>query len=179
MQLHSSNGLPKLRANDDWLRQRQGLVLPVRSPSTPEAKQYFFSKMKEYALAASDSGNSKIDILALCREWNDTADGKFRCYITVEILETYMKTWEKVNNIHASQELIGQHLDILKDSRAIFRASDMEFPTFIASDTMPSIPLAPQGRITDLSGNTPASVSTQLSISHPPTAPPSQGYLST
>ena len=42
-----------LNSADDWLRKRQGLALPVLPPTTPEARKYFFSKIREFSEAAS------------------------------------------------------------------------------------------------------------------------------
>jgi hypothetical protein len=56
--------------SDDWLRRKQGLVLPAIPPTTSEACQYFFVKIHEYAAAAaaSTSGCGKPDYEAFARE---------------------------------------------------------------------------------------------------------------
>jgi hypothetical protein len=46
----------KLKPNDDWLRHQQGLALPALPPTTPEAHQYFFLKLREFSTLASSSG---------------------------------------------------------------------------------------------------------------------------
>src|SRR5215475_1121361 len=51
----------KLKPNDDWLRRRQGLALPALPPTTPEACQYFFSKIHDYARLSSSTGRKSID----------------------------------------------------------------------------------------------------------------------
>lgn len=66
----------KMRGNDDWLRRRQGVALPVLPPSTLEARQYFFPKIRTFAMAAADDGKHSVDYAAFTQEWNRTADGK-------------------------------------------------------------------------------------------------------
>jgi hypothetical protein len=94
----------KLHSNDDWLRRRQGLALPALPPTTTEARQYFFTKIREFSTLASDAGKSKIEYGKFAQEWNRSADGITRFYITTEVLSAYAKTWEKINNIWASKE---------------------------------------------------------------------------
>jgi hypothetical protein len=43
----------QLTGNNDWLRQRQGLALPVLPPTTLEARKYFFSQAHRFAAIAS------------------------------------------------------------------------------------------------------------------------------
>jgi hypothetical protein len=89
--------------SDDWLHHKQGLALPAIPPTTSEAHQYFFIKIREYyAAAASASGHGKPDYEAFAREWNQSANGKDRHYVTTEVLSAYAKTWEKFNNVRAS-----------------------------------------------------------------------------
>jgi hypothetical protein len=103
----------KLKPNDDWLRRRQGLALPALPPTTPEARQYFFSKIREFSRLASSSGKKSIDYEKFAQEWNGSADGKARFYITTEVLSAYAKTWEKTSNIRASKELISDKIDLI------------------------------------------------------------------
>ena len=86
----------------DWLRCRQGLALPVLPPTTLEARRYFFTKVCEHPALATAKGRGRLDYEAFAGEWNQSADGKDRLYITAEVLSAYAKTWEKVNNIWAS-----------------------------------------------------------------------------
>lgn len=172
MQLYTATpfeSLPKIRADDDWMRKRQGLRLPIHSPSTQAAKQYWFTKIKQYAQAASQLGRSDIDKLAFVRDWNESADGIDRFYITVEIMEVTSKSWEKVNNIHASQELVANHLHVLDETRRVFK-NGITFPGEIAQTDPLHLPTPTQGRLEDLPtpGPLPASISSQLSVSRPP-----------
>ena len=48
-------------SSDDWLRHKQGLALPAIPPTTSEARWYFFVKIREYAVAASASGQGTPD----------------------------------------------------------------------------------------------------------------------
>jgi hypothetical protein len=104
----------KLNSNDDWLRKRQGLALPVLPPTTPEARKYFFTKIRKFLEIATDDKKKNVDFEAFAQEWNRTADGKERFYVTCEVLSAYAKTWEKSNNAHASQELISSQLKEVK-----------------------------------------------------------------
>ncbi|KAG6843811.1 hypothetical protein H0H87_000217, partial [Tephrocybe sp. NHM501043] len=127
----------KLNCNDDWLRRRQGLALPVLPPTTPEARKYFFSQALHFAAMASTEGKTKINYEAFAREWNHSADGKDRFYITPEVLTSYAKIWEKANNIRASQELISSKLGVIRRTQDIFSASDFPFPTYLTDVPMP------------------------------------------
>ena len=122
-----------LNSADDWLRKRQGLALPVLPPTTPEARKYFFSKIREFSEAASANNKKTINFEAFAQEWNRTADGEERFYVTVEVLSSYAKSWEKMSNVHASQELISQQMKTLVHSSEIFAATEQQFPNFLTS----------------------------------------------
>jgi len=59
------------------------------------------------------SQESQIDYEKFACEWNSSADGKDRFYVTTEVLTAYAKTWEKNSNIRASQDLISNQLDMV------------------------------------------------------------------
>jgi len=86
----------------DWLQHHQGLALPVLPTTTLETCQYFFVKMREYAAQATTQGKGKLDYEAFVHEWNQSANEKDQLYITTEVLATYAKIWDKIDNIHAS-----------------------------------------------------------------------------
>jgi hypothetical protein len=121
----------QIPASDDWLRHWQALALPVLPPTTPEAQQYFFVKIKEYAALASTDGKGKIDYQLFSRDWNQSADGKDHYYATAEVLSAYAKTWEKVNNIRASWEMIPDKMDLIGQSHDIFVGQHLPFPDFL------------------------------------------------
>jgi hypothetical protein len=73
----------KINSNEDWLRKRQGLALPALPPTTPEARKYFFYKVRHFAALASENGLGKINYEAFAQEWNQSADGVVRFYVTV------------------------------------------------------------------------------------------------
>ena len=123
----------KLSLGDSWLRKRQGLALPVLPPTTPEARKFFFSKIREFATIASESGKSKINFEAFAQEWNQSANGEDRFYVTTEVLSTYSKTWEKSTNIRASQELISDQLEVVQQMASVFAAEAHPFPTYLTS----------------------------------------------
>lgn len=170
----------KLSANDDWLRQRQGLALPVLPPTTPEARQYFFTKIHEYAMLASGNDKSKINYEIFAQDWNQSADGRTRYYVTTEVLAAYAKTWEKINNIHASKELISRKITAVQQSRQIFAAPQSSFPEFITGTATSMHPR--QGVINLYHMQSPPSLSTELPVSvssMPQFIPPSRSDNST
>jgi hypothetical protein len=155
----------KLNKSDDWIRKRQDLALPILPPTTPEARKYFFSNMRKCALEASSDGSGKIDYLSFAQEWNKTADGKERFYITVEVLAAYAKTWEKATNAQASKELISEKLVGIEKSKEIFAASDTLFPDFLTGPPNIIQPSAGLISFDDSEHQLPESISTQASVS--------------
>jgi hypothetical protein len=155
----------QLNPSDDWLQKRQGLALPVLPPTTPEACKYFFSKIREFSEAASADGKKKVNFEAFAKEWNWTADEKERFYVTIEVLLSYAKSWEKLSNIRASQELIVAEMQSLAKSKQIFLAEEQPFPAFITSNP---VQMQPSRGVLDLQENPiPPSLSTGLAISRP------------
>ncbi|KAF8190775.1 hypothetical protein BJ912DRAFT_1058509 [Pholiota molesta] len=160
-------------ASDDWLRRRQGLALPILPPTTLEARQYFFMEIGKYAATASKDGKKAIDYSAFAQEWNRSADGKSRCYITPEVLAAYTKTWEKNTNIKASQDLIADALDSASKTSQVFAATHLPFPDFLTALPASIHPLegvleSNSDSFTDL----PSSISTNLAVSHSKIVPP-------
>jgi hypothetical protein len=154
-----------LNSSDDWLCRRQGLALPALPPTTLGARKYFFSKIREFSEAASIDGKRKINYEAFAKEWNQSADGKERFYITVEVLLSYMKSWEKISNVRASQELIADRMKSLAESRNIFLADGQPFPAFMTSNPVHLQPS--QGMLDLLENVVPSSLSTDLALSRP------------
>ncbi len=152
-----------LNNSDDWLRKRQGLALPVLPPTTPEARNFFFKQIRRFADEASLNGKQKIDFETFAQEWNQTADGKERFYVTVEVLSNYAKSWEKVTNIRASEELIAEQMSKIKASRQIFAAPEATFPAYLTSNATQIHPS--QGVIDHYDPRTAPSLSTDLSVS--------------
>jgi hypothetical protein len=170
----------KVSASDNWLQCQQGLALPALPPTTPEAQQYFFVKICEYAASATANGKSRLDYTAFAQDWNQSADGKDHFYITTEVLASYAKTWEKIANICASQEMIQDKIDLVEQSHQIVAASGHQFPTFLTGNASAIQPL--QGLIEmDSEQPIPASVLVDLPVSRapmmqlpePPWCPPS------
>jgi hypothetical protein len=136
-------------------------VLP---PTTLEAHQYFFTKIREHTALATANGRGRLDYEAFAREWNQSANGKDRFYITTEVLSAYAKTWEKVNNIHASQEMIQDKMDLVHKSRDIFAANHLPFPNFLTGTASLIQPC--EGVIDmDPAQAGPASISVELPVS--------------
>jgi hypothetical protein len=88
--------------------------------------------VREYAALATTQGKGKLDYEAFACEWNASANEKDQFYITTEVLATYSKTWDKVNNICASQEMIKDKMDLVHQSHDIFAASHLPFPYFLS-----------------------------------------------
>jgi hypothetical protein len=164
----------KLSSNENWLRKRQGLALPALPPTTLEACKYFFSKIRHFAALASENGHGKISYEAFAQEWNRSADGVVRFYVTAEVLSVYAKSWEKTSNIHASQELIKGKMDGVQQTGNVFAAPLQPFPTFL---TAAPVSVHPRQGVIDVMPlevpptNIPASISTELAISRPPQIP--------
>ncbi|KAF9470560.1 hypothetical protein BDN70DRAFT_998898 [Pholiota conissans] len=158
-----------LNSADDWLRRRQCLALPVIPPTTPEARQFFFSEITKYATAASNEGKRQINYIAFAQDWNRSADGKYRFYITPEVLSAYAKTWEKNSNIKASQELIADALDVISQTSQVFSAPNLPFPSFLTSLPSSDQPRAGVLELNDTNADAsvPPSISTSLAISRP------------
>jgi hypothetical protein len=156
----------KLNPSDDWLRKKQGLALPVLPPTTLEARKYFFRKVREYAALASSEGKRKVDYEAFAREWNKSADGKQRFYITTELLVAYSKSWEKNSNIRTSQEMIVDKLHMVALSAQIFSAPARPFPSYLTASPHSTHPS--QGVLDIEDGiDLPSSISTELALSRP------------
>ena len=155
---------------DDWLRKRQGLSLPVLPPTTAEARKYFFSKIREFSEAASINNKKTVNFEAFAQEWNRTADGKERFYVTTEVLSSYAKSWEKISNVRASQELISEQMQSLVRSSQIFMATQKAFPNSLTSTPTQ---IQPSRGVIELHDNTsvPASISTALPLSRIPWHP--------
>lgn len=161
-----------LNSNDNWLRKRQGLALPALPPTTIEARKYFFSKIRHFAALASENGRGKIDYEAFAQEWNQSADGLVRFYVTADVLSAYAKGWEKMSNIRASQELIKGKMDHIQKSGNVFAAALQPFPAFLTSAPISVHPRQGVADLMDIPGpskNIPPSISTALAISHPHT----------
>jgi hypothetical protein len=167
MNVYDPNAPHQLNSSDDWLRQRQGLALPVLPPTTPEARQFFFTEIVKYAAAAGKDGKTNVDYSAFAQEWNRSADGKLRFYVTPEVLAAYAKTWEKNTNIKASQDLIADALDVILQTSQAFSATNQPFPDFLTA--LPSSVHPLKGVLEDTSASTalPASLSTSLAVSQP------------
>ena len=166
----------KLNSSDDWLQKRQGLALPALPPTTLESRRYFFSKIRVFTGLAASNGKGKIDYEAFAQEWNQSADGKERFYVTTDVLSAYAKSWEKITNIQASQELISHQMETIHKTSTIFAAVHQSFPDFL-TDTPTSV--QPSQGLIDLDDDSlvPPSLSVDLPISLPhvpiPYIPPS------
>jgi hypothetical protein len=156
----------KLSSNNDWLRQRQALALPVLPPTTSEARQYFFSSIRKFSSYIDTTHKGNINYEAFAQEWNRSADGTTHFYITTEVLRAYAKIWEKINNIQASKELISDKLELIRQSGEIFAASHSAFPQFLTGS---SHFIHPSQGVIDLDQvqSIPPSLSTELAISRP------------
>jgi hypothetical protein len=154
----------KLSSNDNWLRKRQGLALPALPPTTPEARKYFFTKIREFSEVATTDKKKKVNFEAFAQEWNRTADGKERFYVTYEVLSAYSKSWEKANNVRASQELMSGQLQEVKKTAEIFLANGKPFPSYLTTDSTQIQPS--RGVIAIEESAVPPSLSTEISHWH-------------
>ncbi|KAK0472637.1 hypothetical protein IW261DRAFT_1570727 [Armillaria novae-zelandiae] len=112
------------------------LALPVLPPTTQEARRYFFAQIRVFSVKASTEGKGKVDYEAFAQEWNQTADGTECVYVSPEVLAAYSKSWEKANNVQATEELISDGLEEVHHSSKVFAAADVPFPDFLARDAL-------------------------------------------
>ncbi|KAJ6631371.1 hypothetical protein B0H10DRAFT_1938265 [Mycena sp. CBHHK59/15] len=156
----------ELNPSEDWLRRRQGVSLPILPPTTLDARKYFFTEIRKFAALASSTGKKRIDFEAFAREWNGSADGKTRQYVTGDVLSTYSKTWEKISNIRASQDLIVAKIDLVRQTGQLFSADTLSFPPSLKGN--PTVIQPQRGVITlDNDQEMPDSISVGLANSHP------------
>ncbi|KAK6988809.1 hypothetical protein R3P38DRAFT_3228414 [Favolaschia claudopus] len=157
----------KLNGNNDWLRRRQGVALPIVPPTTPEARKYYFANVGDFVVEASISGRRKISHESFANRWNSTADGKTRFYVSADLLAAFAKSWEKTNNARASQELISAKVDLAHQTRQLFQeTNNLPFPNSLLGTATSSHPQ--EGLIEFEAGNpVPDSISTDLAISRP------------
>ena len=78
-----------------------------------------------------DGLRGKLDYEAYAHEWNQFANGKDQFYITSQVLSAYVKTWEKFNNICASQKMIQDKMDLVHQNHIFFSANHLPFPNFL------------------------------------------------
>jgi len=158
---------PLKSQSDDWLCKQQGLALPILPPTTLEARKYFFSQICNFAQEASSNGKQKVDFETFTCQWNITADGKECFYVSVEVLSSYAKSWEKVINNCASEELISEQLHQVCLSGKVFAAPDAPFPSYLMG-TVQSLLVMSRGN---------PWVQQAIPIPLPPKTPtPHQGY---
>ncbi len=156
----------KLNENSEWLRRRQGLALPVLPPMIPDARKYFFMNIRVYLVVSAKDGKVKVDHETFAREWNRTADGKSRFYITTKILASYSKAWAQANNIRASQEVISDYLEHVACSADVFAALHLSFLEFLSGKPLHTYPQTGVIELDDSSSSiVPPSLSIDLSIS--------------
>jgi hypothetical protein len=163
--LDSAKAYP-VNKNDDWLWKRQGLALPVLPPTTTEAQKFFFTQIRHFADEASLNGKQKINFKTFAQEWNQTADGKERFYVTMEVLSSYVRSWERITNIRASEEMISKQLAKIRESRQIFTAPNISFPAYMVMDAVQIHPT--WGVVDHYDMFTTPSLSTDLALSRPP-----------
>ncbi|KAJ7747497.1 hypothetical protein B0H16DRAFT_1461980 [Mycena metata] len=161
----------KLNSNNDWLRRRQGVAYPILPPHTPEARKYFLANIRKFVADASANGKRKINYNDFAQEWNRTADGKGRFYVTPDVLSAYAKTWDKTNNARASQELIAAKLDLVKQTQQLFQDAPAPFPSSILGVASSA---HPQKGVLELTADSdiPSSLAVDLAISRPQIIPP-------
>lgn len=136
-----ANKFPLAKSSYDWMRKRERVALPILPPTTLEARRYFFKTVSTFSGAAITSGKTHVDYVAFAQEWNRTADGQTRFYITPDMLLAYAKYWEKVCNMRASEELMNNALSTTKVSAEIFAAENQPFPAWLTATPSEHLPL--------------------------------------
>ena len=97
--------------------------------------------LHEYTASATADETSKLDYKTFAQDWNQSANGQDHFYVTTEVLASYAKTWEKVMNICASQEMIQDKIDLVEQCCQIFAVSGQQFPTFLTGNASEMQPL--------------------------------------
>ena len=82
----------------------------------------------------------------------------------MEVLSAYAKTWEKINNIQASQEMIPDKMNLINQSRDIFASQHLPFPEFLTGS---ATSVQPWQGIIDINSEQliPPSISVELTTS--------------
>lgn len=120
-------------------------------------------------------GKKNIDFESFAKQWNCSADGKTRYYVTTDVLNSYSKTWDKISNIRASQDLITAKIDLVRQTGELF--SELPFPESLKGNPTFTYP---QRGVLSLDGDQdiPQSISVGLAISHPRIDPtPARGIV--
>jgi hypothetical protein len=108
---------------------------------------------------ASAKGKRKINYVEFAKSWNQTADGKTH-------------TWDKTNNVRASQELIEAKTDLVTQTRELFQAHTAPFPDSLIGFASSSHPQRGVIEFTDLGDYAlPSSITVDLAISRPRITP--------
>jgi hypothetical protein len=86
----------------EWLRKKQNVVFPILPITNDEARKRFYRWIPDFLRTS----RSMTDMyLQMAIQWNHQADGKSFFYITVDLLKVFVKRWEKIQNIKASEAL--------------------------------------------------------------------------
>lgn len=162
----AAGSLVKLNKSDNWLRQCQGVALPILSPSTIESRTYYFESLPLFLGPSTKAGKTSLKLEPFAAHWNASADGIKRSYLTPEVFTTYGKVWGRVSNNRASQDRIRPGLEQLATTAQIFAAPDVAFPSFIS--TFRPTKYEPTSAIATLEGSSiPSFLSIGISASQP------------
>jgi len=106
------SGSPSSSANNTWSSK----ILFLKNSRVCHHHQWVREKQDNFEVFA--------------QEWNQSANGEDRFYVTAEVL-LYSKTWEKSTNIWALQELILDQLEVAQQTANVFAAEVHPFPTYL------------------------------------------------
>jgi hypothetical protein len=115
---------------------------------------------------ASANGKRKINYTDFAREWNRTADGTDRYYVTADVLSAYAKSWDKTNNARASQELIAAKMDLVRQTGELFQEPS-EFPASLEGIVSSAHPRQGVIELDNSDPRMPSSINVDLAISRP------------
>ncbi|KAJ7589234.1 hypothetical protein C8J56DRAFT_888828 [Mycena floridula] len=90
-----------------------------------------FQRIRHFAAVVTTSRKTNFDYQAFAQEYNQTADGKRRFYVTTEILDEYAKSWEKVANIRTTQEMVSEGLKAVRQTKEAFAAPTFSSPDYL------------------------------------------------
>ena len=78
----AAGSLVKLNKSDNWLRQCQGVALPILPPSTIESRTYYLESLPLFLGPSTKAGKTALKLEPFTAHWNASADGIQRSYFT-------------------------------------------------------------------------------------------------
>lgn len=94
----------------EWLRRRQGVLLPIQPPTSKSSRTFYFKNVQNFTRIPGKSIDS-INFQEFAVEWNTGADEGDRFYVTPDLLRSFAVTWHKIYNAKSSESMSQPTLD--------------------------------------------------------------------